>query len=136
MAHNTVHSYLSVNAMLDALATRLNGGVIRLYNGTQPANADVAVGAQTLGAELTFGSPAFGAAANGVITANAITDDSSADAAITPTWARCLRSGGINAEFDCTVGATGSSSDIEFDIATFVATGRVKITSFSYTMAR
>jgi hypothetical protein len=136
MAHNTVHTYASINAMLNALATRLDGGYIRFYNGTQPANADAAITGQTLGAELMFSATAFANAVNGVLVANAISDDTSADAGITPTWARCFHSDGTTAEFDCTVGATGSGSDIEFDVATFVATGRVKILSFSYTMAR
>ncbi len=136
MAHNCVHSYASINAMLDAQAARLNSGKIRFYNGTQPANGDTALSGQTLGGECTFGATAFPAAVNGVLTANAIADDVSADAAIIPTWARVLQSNGTTVEFDCTVGGTGSNSDIEFDVATFVATGRLKITLFTYTMAR
>ncbi len=136
MAHNVVHSYASINAMLNALATRLNSGKIRLYTGSQPANGDTALSGQTLCAELTFGATAFPAAVNGVLTANAITDDSSADATATPTWARILQSDGSTVEFDCTVGATGSNCDIEFDVVAFVATGRIKITSFTYSMSR
>lgn len=61
------------NAAADAIAALHNSGTIELKTsgGTSTAgNGEVAT--------LTFGATAFGSAASGVATANAITDDSSA----------------------------------------------------------
>jgi hypothetical protein len=94
MALNPKYSNAAVSVKADALAAMLNGGTLKIYDGTQPATADTAVGAQVLLATLTFGNPAFGSAVNGVATANAITSDSDADATGTATWCRALKSDG------------------------------------------
>ena len=71
---------LTRSAATDAQTARLNGGTVNVYSGTRPATADAALAGNTLLATGTFGSPAFGAAVNGVATANAIGQDNSADA--------------------------------------------------------
>jgi len=86
VAVNPKYSNFMVNAEADAVGNALNNGYIRIYDGTQPTNADTAVGAQVLLAELRFGADAFPAASAGVLTANAITDDSSANATGTASW--------------------------------------------------
>ena len=88
MALNSKLATAAVNGEADGLAALLNGGKLRLCDGTQPATGDDEVGTQVLLAELTFGSPAFGAAANGVVTATAITKDSSANATGAASWCR------------------------------------------------
>lgn len=112
MPLNTQTSYAALNGALDALAALANTGYIRIYDGAQPANADTAVGAQVLLAELRFGATAFGAAALGVITANAITADTSANASGTATWFRALKLDGTTALFDGTVGTTGANANL------------------------
>jgi hypothetical protein len=131
MAHNVTVAALSVNAMADAVATRCNGGTIKIYDGAQPATADTAVGAQVLLATCTFGSPAFGAAVAGVATANSITQDASADASGTAAWFRVLSSGsapvfdgtvGVGSSFDCNVVSTTVTIATPFPIASMTIT--------------
>jgi hypothetical protein len=86
-----------------------NSGYVRIYDSTIPADADTAVGAQVLLAELRFNATAFGAAVAGVITANAITADASANAAGTASWFRALKSDGTTVLFDGTVGTATSN---------------------------
>lgn len=73
----------SARAAVNAVAALLNGGTLRIYTGTRPADPDDAA-TGTLVATLTLGSPAFAAAVqNGDLaeaTANAITGDTAADA--------------------------------------------------------
>lgn len=121
MALNTQIADATVNAQAAALATLCNTGLIRIYDGTQPATADTAVGAQTLGVTLTFGATAFPAAVSGLLTANAITGGT-AVAAITPTWARILKSDGTTVVMDVSAGASGANLTIgAFTIGTAVS---------------
>ena len=79
MANNLKLSNTAVNAEADALSVLLDNGYLRIYDGTQAATADTAVGAQVLLAELRFNADAAAAATAGVLTFNAITQDSSAN---------------------------------------------------------
>ena len=72
MALNPKRSNAAVSAAADAVCPLLNNGYLRIYSGTQPATADTALSSNTLLAELRFGATAFGAASNGVATANSI----------------------------------------------------------------
>lgn len=94
--------------MLDSIDDNFNSGLLRIYSGTRPTDADTALSGNTLLAELTFNSTAFGAASGGVITANAITSDSSADATGTATFARAFETGGSTAIADFSVGTSGT----------------------------
>jgi hypothetical protein len=96
------------NAELDTKLANLNNGYLRFYSGTKPASADAALSGNTLLAELRFAATAFGAASGGSATANAITQDSSADAAGTATFARCFASNGTTPVLDLTVGTSGT----------------------------
>lgn len=80
MAKNTQLSNATVNGQADYLSDQLDNGYLRIYDGSQPANADTAIGAQVLLAELRFNATAAPAASAGVLTFNAITADSSANA--------------------------------------------------------
>lgn len=104
MALNPKYSNTMVNAEADAVGAALDNGYIRIYDGTQPTDADTAVGAQVLLAELRFGADAFPSAVAGLLTANAITSDASANASGTASWARILASNGTTVWFDGTVG--------------------------------
>jgi len=111
MASTLKLSNAAVNAKADALAALLNSGFLDIYDGAQPTTADTAVGAQVKLARLPFGNPAFGAAAAGVATANAITPDSSADATGTAAWFRAVTSGGA-AVMDGSVATAGADCNI------------------------
>jgi hypothetical protein len=119
-----------VNAEADAIGGALNTGYIRLYNGSQPANADTAVGAQTLLAELRFGADAFPAASAGLLTANSITADPSANATGTASWARILASDGTTVYFDGSVG----TADANVIIATTSIVAAPEITCSALTL--
>ena len=108
MPLNTQLADATVNAQADALAALCNGGLIRVYNGTQPATANTALSGNTLGVTLTFGNPAFPAAVGGLLAANAITPGT-AVANITPTFARIFRSDGTTVIMDVSAGATGAN---------------------------
>lgn len=131
MALNPKRSNAAVSAAADAVTTLLNSGKLRIYDGTQPATADTAITTQTLLAELTFGSTAFGAASNGVSTANAITADTSADASGTATWFRALKSDGSTPVFDGSVGT--SSADLVLNSTSISSGAQVSVTAFTYT---
>lgn len=109
MALNPKFSNLTVNGEADFVGVAADSGYIRIYDGAQPTDADTAVGAQVLLAELRFGADAFPAAVAGLITANAITSDASANATGTAAWARILKSDGTSVLFDGTVGTASAN---------------------------
>ena len=121
------------SAMADVIGDSLDSGTIKIYTGTIPTDADTAIGAQTLLATLTFNAAAFPAASNGVLTAAAITSDSSIDATGTAAWARIATSGGTT-KMDVTVGTSGD--DINFNTVSFVAGASCAITSMTITMPK
>jgi hypothetical protein len=108
MALNTQLADATVNAQATSLSTLCNSGLIRVYDGTQPATADTALAGNTLGVTLTFNATAFGAPSGGVLTANAIASGV-AVASITPTFARILKSDGTTVVMDVSAGAAGAN---------------------------
>lgn len=122
-------------AALTAACARLNTGYLRIYSGTRPTTPDTALSGNTLLAELRFSATAFGtptSAVPSVATANAITQDSSADASGTATWFRCLQSDGTTAEFDGNCGTSGS--DLNLNSTSIVVGGIVQITSLTISL--
>ena len=108
---NTRLSTIARNTALDAIGSLLDNGYIRIYNGTQPASPDVAVSTQTLLAELRFGTPAFGSASNGIITAGSITDEDMALYTGVATWFRVLDAS-ENALWDGSVGTDTANMNL------------------------
>jgi hypothetical protein len=92
MALNPKTSLASRALALNAAFDILNSGKLRIYDSTQPTDADTALGAQVLLADLTLNATAFAAASAGSKAANSITQDSSADASGTATWATLVAS--------------------------------------------
>jgi hypothetical protein len=134
MALNPKLSNAGANAGADAICTLLNNGYLRIYDGTQAADADTAVGAQVLLAELRFNATAFGAAVAGVATANAFTADSSANATGTATWFRALKSDGTTVVFDGSVGTSGANLNLN---SVAISSGAaVSVSSFSFTQQK
>jgi hypothetical protein len=132
MAYN--ESNASANAANDARCAQCNSGYLRIYSGTQPANADTALSGNTLLAELRFGATAFGSSSNGVATANATTQDSSADNTGTPTWFRALKSDGTTVVLDGTAGASGCDLNLSnLNAGQIIAGGAVSVTSLTVT---
>lgn len=120
------------NEALDAVRDNANSGFLRLYSGTVPTDADTALGAQVLLAELTMNATAFGASSGGVITANAITQDSSANASGTCSFARVYESNGTTVWSQITsVGTSGT--EVVLNTTTITSGQPVSCTSFTVT---
>jgi hypothetical protein len=116
----------------NAVTALVNGGFLRIYDGTPPADVNASLSGNTLLAELTFGSPAFGAASNGVATANAIGQDSSADASGSAAFYRATTSGGTPV-WQGTVGTSGA--ELNLNSVDIVAGGIVSVSALTYTQA-
>lgn len=132
MPNNLKLSNNVVNPQADALSDLADNGYLRIYDGTQPATADTAITTQVLLAELRFNATAAPAASNGVLTFNAITQDSSANNTGTASWFRALKSDGSTVLFDGAVGTSGS--DMNIATTSIVAGAIVGVSSFVYTV--
>lgn len=122
------------NAQLDAITTAVGtSGILRIYSGTRPANVAAAI-TGTLLAECVCNASAFAAAASGgVLTANAISNDSSANNSGTASHYRLWKSDGTTAVIDGDVSTSGA--DLNLDNTSITSGQVVSITSFTITAA-
>jgi hypothetical protein len=124
------------NAAADSVVDLVDAGTppgsLRIYSGTMPADANAALSGNTLLAQLTFSTTAFGAAATGVATAAAITSDTSADATGTATFHRVLNAAGT-VIWQGSVGT--ATSDLVLSSTSITAGGTVAVSSYTYTQA-
>jgi hypothetical protein len=117
------------NNMLDQITSRAGASaLLRIYDGSRPATGGTAT---TLLAELTCNSTFAAAASGGVLTLNAITSDSSANATGTASWFRIVQSGGSTHVLDGNVGTSGS--DLNLNTVSIVSGATVSISSFTIT---
>ena len=117
------------NAMLDAITTFAGGSaLLRIYDGSRPATGGAAT---TLLAELTCNATFAPGASGGVLTLNAITQDSSANATGTATWFRLVKSDGTTHVFDGNVGTSGS--DLNLNSTSITSGSAVSVTSATIT---
>ncbi len=129
MAMNNIAT-ASRNSMCDALVDDVDVGSTDASGDIQVYTAAFA----TLLAELAYSAPpAFGAAAAGVATANAIADDTSADNSGTAAVCR-IRDRDNATVWEGTVTATAGGGDIEFNTITFTSGDTVSITAQTVTM--
>jgi hypothetical protein len=117
-AYNSTIRNARMQAVIDEAGT---GALIKLYNGTRPANGG-AISSQTLIAELS-NAGSLGSVSGGVLTMDTITGDASANASGTPTWCRILKSDGTTfvADFD-TAGLPAATSGQPYDLTSFTVT--------------
>ncbi len=113
-----------VTALIDAQA---GAGLLRIYNGTRPATGGTAT---TLLAELTFSVTSFPAASAGAMAANAITDDTAANAGGTASWFRVVDASGTFV-LDGDVGTSGS--DLNLNSVTISLNQNVAVSQFDLT---
>lgn len=114
------------NARLDAITTAVGtSGLIKVYDGTRPSTGGTAT---TLLGTLTCSSAFAPAASGGVLTANAIAQDSDADATSTATWARLTTSGGTFV-LDMSVTATGGGGDLQLPTTSIVQHAAIQVSS-------
>jgi len=117
------------NARADAITTFVGAsGKFRIYSGTRPATGGTAT---TQLAELTLNATFASAASGGVLTLNAITQDSAADATGTASWFRLLKSDGTTIVMDGDVGTSGS--DLNLTTTSITVGQPVSVTSFVLT---
>lgn len=141
MAVNTKISNAAAIAACDAIVDKIDVGAgtayLRIYDGTQPANPDVAVSTQTLLAEMALPNPAFGAAADGTDKATATADcdpdlsDATANASGTASWFRVINRNG-DAVIDGSVGT--SSADLILNSVAISAGATVTITDWTFSV--
>lgn len=114
-----------------------NAGSLKVYSGSAPANADAAETGTVL-ATVTLPNPCFGAAASGVLTANAISAVTISNTG-TAGYARLLANGddGLSStterRIQLSVTATGGGGDLQLSSTSLVSGGQLTITSCTYT---
>lgn len=131
MALNARTRVITRNTALDAFDA-LNAGFLNIYDGAQPTNADTALGAQVLLAQLTLNATFAPAASAAAKTANAIGSDTSANASGTATWGSLTTSGGTRV-LDFEVGTSGANMNLNSVAISAGAT--VSCSSFVITQA-
>ncbi len=119
------------NAMADAFTTYLGTGAkLRIYSGTQPADATGAAGTLLVEIPLSAGN-AFAAATGGTITLSGVPLSANATGSGTAAWARLFKSDGTTVGGDLSVGTSGTDLIIT---NTAISSGNpVQVTSLSIT---
>ena len=126
MPSNLKYSNGTRNAQQQGLITYAGtGSIIRLYDGSQPANANTAISTQTLLVSLTIAG-GFGTDSNGTITLGAVTSGT-AVASGTAAFFRIVKSDGTTVVMDGSVGTSGS--DLNLNTTTVASSQTVSITA-------
>ena len=123
----------ALTTIKDAIDAGSGAGTIKFYTGTQPASPADAITSQVLLGTLTFSDPC-GSVSAGALTMSAITQDSSADATGTATWARVADSTGATV-CDADITVTGAGGTIQMNTASVVALGPILMSSFVINVA-
>ena len=142
MALNPKFTTLAVNTKAEAQGVLLDSGYLEIWDGTQPATADTAVGTQVNLATLGMNATAFAIpAVVGVSTANAITQDSSANATGTATWFRLYKAAGHTPGLDDGTrvmdGSVGTSGcNLNLNSVSISSGAAVSVTAFTLTESK
>lgn len=127
------------NAQLDALETTVSTApILRLYNGTKPANCAAALAGNTLLAEGTLPSDWMAAASGGSKAKNgswSLTGQTGASTGTAATFFRLFASDGTTVHAQGTVTAAGGGGDITLDNNSIADAQAVTVNSFSITAA-
>lgn len=126
MASNLQYSNGTRDAQQNGLITYAGtNAIIRIYDGSQPANANTAISTQTLLVSLTV-SGALGTDTNGTITFSTI-GNGTAVATGTAGFFRIVKSDGTTVVMDGSVGT--SSADLVLNTTTIATNDTVAISS-------
>lgn len=125
------------NAACDVITALANSGFIRGYTAGSgvPADANTAITDQVTLFTLGLSATAFAAAVAGVATANAISSDTSADAAGTLAFFRVLASNGTTVLWQGTVGTVAGQSNLVLPTLVIAAGQVVSASSMTFTQA-
>ncbi len=126
----------AADAVVDRIDAGAGAGLLRIYSGTQPADADSAPGGNLL-CEITLADPAYGAAdATGTAalagTPRSGTGTAAAGAGTNAQSFRVVDSAGTTV-FDGAVTGTGGGGELELDNVSIAQDQTVNITSLDYT---
>lgn len=121
------------NGIVDAIDGGTPPGRLEHRVGAQPTNVGDASSGALLGTNL-YSNPAYGGSSTGVATANAITNDSSADASGTAGYFRNYTGAGGDTAALSQGNTDTSGADLNFDNNVFVAGGVIAISSFTTTV--
>ena len=123
---------IAIDAIADEVDAGAGAGLLKIYAGAVPTDADTALGAQTLLATLTMSDPAFGASTDqtpgGRAAASAITSDTSADATATATFFRLQDSNSVT-KFQGAVATSGA--ELNLNTVAIVSGATVAVTSLN-----
>jgi len=122
-ARNTIMDYFDATVVGAA-------AVLKIKDGSVPADANAAAGAGVVLATITFDTPSWGAAASGAIAITGTPADSSADATGTPTHFRLYQSDGTTLIMQGT--AAVGSGDLNCN-GSITAGQAVTVTTFTLT---
>lgn len=132
MASNLTYAVALKNARLNQAASQLGTScLLNIYSGTQPATPDAALSGNTLLAQLACSATFAPSASGGVLTANAITSDASANNTGTATWASLVKSDGTTRIIDMSAGTSGT--DMILSSVSIVAGNIVTCSSLTIT---
>ena len=121
MASNLKYSNGTRDAQQTGLITYAgSNSIIRLYDGTQPTNANTAISTQTLIVSLVV-SGSFGTDSNGSITLGTVTNGT-AVASSTATFFRIVKSDGTTVVMDGSVGTSGADMNLN---STTISSGQL-----------
>jgi hypothetical protein len=136
MSNNPFFSDAAAAAEVAAVGALCNTGTIKVYTGTQPADANTAITSQTLLGTFSFPATAFGTpsssgtAPSRVTSANAGSiSDITAVASGTAAWFRTFKSDGTTAVFDGSVGTSGC--DLNLTDVSITSGEAMSISSFA-----
>ena len=131
-------SNAAANDALTAILNKINAGsavsypTINIYNGTKPAGPDTAITSQVLLGTLNCSATA-GVVSSRQLNFNTITQDASADATSTATWARIINRDNV-AVVDVDVSTVGGSGFLQMNTTSIVAGGPILINSMQFTL--
>lgn len=131
-------SNAAANDALTAILNNINAGsavsypTISIYNGTKPAGPDTNITSQVLLGTLNC-SVTAGVVSSRQLNFNPITQDASADATSTATWARIINRDNA-AVVDVDVSTVGGSGFLQMNTTSIVSGGPILINSMQFTL--
>jgi hypothetical protein len=130
MAKNTQLADATVNGQADNMSARLNTGYLRIYDGTQPATPTRPSARRCCSRSCASAPRRRRRLRAAVITFNAITSDTDANATGTATWFRCLSSDGTTVVFDGSVDT--ASANLVLNSTSISIHQTVSVSSFTH----
>lgn len=119
------------NAKAAAWAALANTGVLRIYDGTQPADPQTAITSQVLLGAIVLANPAFGSPSTGTVTANAASPVTTSAAGVA-TWYRLFESDGTTVIRDGDVSLPAGAAECKLVNTNIQPSQPLTLSSFTY----